>query len=120
MSASEVQTLIEIALGVAALGAFIWRRTAPIVTLAVQLHGDDGDPKRGILPRPGVLERLTTTESAVATMQATAAMQAAQIADLRAMVAEVVGQMRNNGGSTMMDKVDKTLEAVTNTYRESE
>ena len=103
---AHVQTILAIIVSTVMLGGLIWKRLAPVVEMTRMLHGEDGDSKRGITDRPGILERQTKTEQMVAT-------QATEIAELRSMLAEVVGQLRNNGGSSLRDKVDRTLEAVT-------
>lgn len=103
----HAQTILAIITMSCGLGALIWTRFRPVERLVRYLHGDDGDEKRGIPARPGILERQTTTEHLVAA-------QAAEIAELRSMLGEVLGQLRNNGGSSLRDKVDRTLEAVTN------
>lgn len=100
-----VATLIGIAVGVATLGGMMWRRLGPVVEMAQQLHGEDGDERRGIAARPGILERQTTTERLVTE-------QAAELAALRADLHEVVSQLRHNGGSSLLDIVDKTYAAV--------
>lgn len=99
---THVQTLLAILLSAAALAGIIWRRLDPVVKITKYLHGEDGDEKRGVPGRPGILERQTVTEKNVAS-------QAAELQDVRQMVEEIRAAVRNNGGSSLLDKVEKTL-----------
>lgn len=105
-------TIVGIAVGLSALGGIILRRLAPVVSLAQQLHGEPGDPLRGIADRPGILERQTTTEREAAATRSELAEARAEIVELRAMVSEVVAALRNNGGSSVKDVIDKTYAMV--------
>lgn len=113
----HVQTILAIALGVLALGGIFWRRLAPVVDMAQQLHGDEGDERRGIASRPGILERQTVTEQRLADTAAELSsyrlLQEQRDAEYRRLLQEIVAQLRNNGGSSVKDLVEKTLQAVT-------
>jgi hypothetical protein len=108
-----VATVIGIVLGMATLGGLFSRRLGPVVELGKQLHGEDGDDRRGIAPRPGILERQTATEREAAVTRAELAEARAELVEMRAMLREVVAAVRNNGGSSLKDIAEKTLQAVT-------
>lgn len=117
MSGDQIVTVLTIILSASALTGIMWRRLSPVVEMAQQLHGEDGDERRGIAARPGILERQTATERR-------AAEQAQEMAELRLLMQrrddemqrkldEALAQLRNNGGSSMKDVGEKTLAAVT-------
>lgn len=103
---AQVSTILAIVASTLALGGLMWRLLAPVLRISRFLHGEDGDDRRGVPARPGILERQTTTERLVTE-------QAVEIAELRAMLREALAQLRNNGGSSMKDVIDKTYAAVT-------
>lgn len=109
----QAYTLVGLAIGLSILGGIFWRRLSPVVEMAQQLHGEPGDEERGIPARPGILQRQTATEKAQQQQAAEMAELRADNAELRKMLTEVVAALRNNGGSSVKDIVDKTYAAVT-------
>ena len=108
---------VGIVVGMLAIGGVMWRSLRPVVRMAEQLHGEDGDERRGIAARPGILERQTATErraeQIAGELAAHRQLQEQRDAEMRRMLQEIVAQLRNNGGSSVKDLVEKTLAAVT-------
>lgn len=102
----QVSTVLAIVVSAVGLATLMWRLLSPVLRISRYLHGEDGDERRGVPPRPGILERQTATERVV--ME-----QKAEMAELRSLLTEAVAQLRNNGGSTMKDVIEKTYAAVT-------
>lgn len=114
---AQVSTILAIVASTLALGGLMWRLLAPVLRISRYLHGEDGDERRGVPSRPGILERQTATERTLLETQAELAtyrqLQEQRDAMVQAALNEIVAQLRNNGGSSVKDLVEKTLQAVT-------
>jgi hypothetical protein len=114
---AQVQTLLAIVVSTLGLAGLIWRLLSPVLRISRYLHGEDGDERRGVPARPGILERQTATErraeQIAGELAAHRQLQEQRDAEMRRMLQEIVAQLRNNGGSSVKDLVEKTLAAVT-------
>ena len=113
----HLQTILTIVASACALGALMWRRLDPVVKIVRYLHGEDGDERRGVPSRPGILERQTVTEKRLEEQRLELAsyrdLQELRDSRMQSLLGEIVAQLRNNGGSSVKDLVEKTLQAVT-------
>lgn len=114
---TQVSTLLGIAVATCVLAGIMWRLMRPVLRMTVQLHGEDGDERRGIAARPGILERQTATERRAEAMAAEMATMKQLLerrnAEMQRKLDEALAQLRKNGGNSVKDVVDKTYAAVT-------
>lgn len=114
---TQISTLLAIVVSTLALGGLMRSMLSPVLRISRQLHGEDGDERRGIAGRPGILERATATEKDAKEQKAEIAELRAQFDALRAEMTrkldEALSELRRNGGHSMKDVLDKTYAAVT-------
>lgn len=88
---------------------------APLMQMIVTLNGEPGDDERGIPARPGILQRQTVTAKQVVTLTASLATlqtqgdtTATDVSALRRILTELASSLTtNNGGSTLLDKLER-------------
>lgn len=76
------------------------RQIREALVIMQDLKGDPGAPDQGIPERPGILVRQTRTEHRLDAV-------VADVTALRTGLSEVLGELRNNGGSSLRDAVDR-------------
>lgn len=86
---------------------------APALQIVEDWKGDPGRPEEGIAPRDGVLKRLTRVETGQVDVRMAFEDFRAELARVKEDVAAIKKEVTANGGSSMLDRVNQTLDAVT-------
>lgn len=79
----------------------------PLLAMMMTLNGEPGDEERGIPARPGILQRETVTARRVADIYQEVGTVKHELSGVRGLVDTILSALTtNNGGSTVLDKLE--------------